>query len=86
MPVQTRIYTNHTITSPGSALKADMMLDDQGHGTITLASAEGPILTIDAARAESVAGLMQECIGLRDLMGQTGDEMITGPADRPTLI
>lgn len=76
MTVQTRLFTNHTVTVPGSQLRAEMMLDDHGHGNITLATETGPVLTVDAVKAESIAELLAECIATRDLMTLSGTTML----------
>lgn len=81
MAVQTRIYTNHQVTHPGVPFQASMMLDDDGRGNLTLTDSNGPVLTVDAARVDAVIALLQECSSLRNLMTQTGIDLLVGEVE-----
>lgn len=84
MPSTTQLLTRHNVTMPGSPFAAEMVLDDGGRGTVTLVTLEGQaVATFDAASAESIRDLMAESAQLRDLMRQSGSEIVTGTPDVP---
>lgn len=78
MSVQTRIFTQHTVSQPGAPFQANLMLDDDGRGNITLIGPDGPALTIDAARVEPLVELLREADGVRKLMAQSGTDLLIG--------
>jgi len=83
MAVQTRIFTNHQVSQPGSPFVAGMMLDDQGLGNLTLNTTDGrPALSMDAAHLEVTIAILQESLEIRRLMAQTGTDLLTGEADQ----
>lgn len=87
MSVQTRIFTNHTIAQQGAPFNASLMLDDDAQGNATLVGKDGsPVLTIDAARLDSVISLLQECVDVRNLMGQTATDLLIGEPEPNELI
>ncbi len=86
MSVQTRIFTNHTISQPGAPFQAALMLDDDGRGNLTLHGDSGPVLTFDATRLGGMISLLQECEDVRRLMVQTGTDLLIGEPDPSELI
>lgn len=86
MSVQTRLYTNHLVTQPGSQFQANLMLDDAGNGNATLVGADGAVLTIDAAKIDPLITLLQECAEVRNLMSQSAMELLVGEPEPNELI
>lgn len=86
MSVQTRIYTNHSVTQPGSPFQANLMLDDAARGNVTLLGEAGPMLTVDASRLEPLIALLRECADVRDLMAQSGTDLLIGETDPSELL
>ncbi|MBN9214140.1 MAG: hypothetical protein J0J04_04865 [Microbacterium sp.] len=86
MSVQTRIFTNHTVTQHGSPFNASLMLDDAAQGNVTLVGKDGPALTIDAARLEPTIALLQECLEVRTLMSQSATDLLVGEPEPNELI
>ncbi|AUG29568.1 MULTISPECIES: hypothetical protein [Microbacterium] len=86
MSVQTRIFTNHIVSQPGSPFQGALMLDDSGRGNLTLQADSGPVLTIDAVRLSAVIALLQECEEVRGLMTQTSTDLLIGEPDPTELL